>query len=223
MTKTFSHRPELEPPPWFYVLMARGPLLRRIYCRFVGDLAERVPPHARLLDVGTGPGYLLGYLSHRRPDLKLIGLDSAWQMLRRGRPQLARLAPGAALHSLVGRAQTLPLREAAVDRVVVTFSFHIWREPARGLAEIMRVLQPGGRAWIYEMQREATMPQLRAFAQEENLPFPLVFFGFKILAPCHALWARDFAAVAEQAGVDSLHLEPAHHLFWLAELSKYCD
>ncbi len=217
---TSFHRPEFEPPHWFYVLMARGPLLRRIYCRFVADLAEGVPPQARLLDVGAGPGYLLGYLSPRRPDIKLIGLDPAWQMVRGGRRQLARLAPGAALHSLVGQAQTLPIREAAVDRVVVTFSFHIWPNPARGLTEIMRVLQPGGRAWIYEMQQEATTPEIRAFAREENLPFPLVFLGFKVLSYHHSLKAQDFAAVAEQAGIDSLSLEPAHRLFWRAEFSK---
>jgi len=200
--------------------MAKGPLYRRIYRRFVADLAARVPPQARLLDVGAGPGYLLGYLSRRRPDLKLIALDPAWQMVQRGRRHLTRLAPGAPLHHLVGQAQTLPLREAAVDRIVATFSFHVWENPAQGLTEIMRVLPPGGRAWIYEMQREATIPALRAFAREENLPFPFVFLGFKALSYHHALWGRDFSAVADQAQVHSLTLETAHHLFWRAEFSK---
>ena len=90
MTRTFFRRLELEPPPWLYVLMAKGPLYRRIYRRFVADLASRVPQNARLLDVGTGPGYLLAYLARQRPDLRLFGLDLSHRMVSAGRRRLAR-------------------------------------------------------------------------------------------------------------------------------------
>ena len=76
MTSTAIFRGEhLEPPPWLYACLARGSLMRLIYRRFMADLAGSLAPGTRLLDVGTGPGYLLGYLARVRPDLSLWGLD----------------------------------------------------------------------------------------------------------------------------------------------------
>src|SRR5665811_512604 len=68
-----SRGEHLEPPPWLYTRLVRGSLMRLIYRRLINDLAGSLPPGTRLLDVGTGPGYLLGYLAHERPDLSLWG------------------------------------------------------------------------------------------------------------------------------------------------------
>ena len=73
--KTLMRGEHLEPPPWLYARMAQGSLLRLIYRLFVDDLAKSLPPGARLLDVGTGPGYLPGYLALVRPDLEICGVD----------------------------------------------------------------------------------------------------------------------------------------------------
>ena len=87
----------LEPPPWLYARLAQGSLMRLIYRRLIADLAGSLPPGTRLLDVGTGPGYLLGYLARARPDLSLWGLDFSYDMIRRARPrQRATGAPGGA-------------------------------------------------------------------------------------------------------------------------------
>ena len=86
MTLTALSRGEhLEPPPWLYARLARGSLMRLIYRRLIADLAGSLPPGTRLLDVGTGPGYLLGYLARERPDLSLWGLDFSPGMIRRAR------------------------------------------------------------------------------------------------------------------------------------------
>lgn len=220
MTRTFFRRLELEPPSWLYVLMARGPLFRRIYRRVVADLASRVPQEAQLLDVGTGPGYLLGELASRRPDLKLFGLDLSHRMVAGGRRRLARLAAGVMINSMVGDAQALPVREARFDQVTATFSFHIWREPAKAALEMVRILKPGGRAWIYEMNRDADRRQIRQFARQERLPFLFVYLGFHSLAWNHALRAEEFSKVFHQAGITSWTLAPAHHIFWRVEIAR---
>ena len=54
-----------------------------------------------------------------------------------------------------------------------------------------RVLTPGGRAWIYELRREAALQDLRAFARETGLPFFLVYLGYKIVSRHHALPERE--------------------------------
>ena len=94
----------LEPPPWLYARMAQGSLMRLIYRRFINDLAGSLPPGTRLLDVGTGPGYLLGYLARVRPDLSLWGLDFSPDMIRRARQR----APGFPGGAPVARGRRLP-------------------------------------------------------------------------------------------------------------------
>jgi ubiquinone/menaquinone biosynthesis C-methylase UbiE len=220
MTLTSTFRVEhLEPPPWLYARLASGSLMRLIYRLFVGDLAQAVPAGARVLDVGTGPGYLLGYLSQARDDLNLWGLDFSWDMLRRARSRQAATAPQTTGHWLTANACHLPFPAGVFDHVVATFTFHIWPCPAAGLQELKRVLAPGGRAWVYELRREATIPNLRAFAQETGLPFPLVYLGFKIVSQHHAVPVFEFTrALMDAAGTQGT-LRPVQQIFWRAELS----
>ena len=102
MTSTSIFRVKhLEPPPWLYAWMARGSLFRMIYRRFSADLAALLPTGARVLDVGTGPGYLLAELVKARPDLDLWGLDLAHAMVRRP-PAAARGAKPPATSEMAG-------------------------------------------------------------------------------------------------------------------------
>jgi ubiquinone/menaquinone biosynthesis C-methylase UbiE len=218
LTSIFRGR-HFEPPPWLYAPMAQGPLMRLIYRLFVGDLAANLPPETRLLDVGTGPGYLLGYLARARPDLRLWGLDASYGMIRRARPRQAALAPQAPPRWVVADACLLPFPAGAFGQVVATFSFHIWPCPVAGLQELLRVLAPGGQAWAYELRREASLQDLQAFARETGLPLPLVYLGFQAVRRQHALPATDFAHLLRQAaGGPYKTLRPVHHLFWRAEL-----
>ncbi|MGA9756330.1 MAG: class I SAM-dependent methyltransferase [Desulfobaccales bacterium] len=210
----------LEPPPWLYARLAQGSLMRLIYRLFVADLAGGLPRGTRLLDVGTGPGYLLGYLARTRPDLNLWGLDYAYDMIRRARPRQRGLAPQARPRWVVADACRLPFPDGVFGQVISTFSFHIWPCPVAGLQELRRILQPGGRAWIYELRRETSPRELRAFARETGLPFPLVYLGFQAVRWHHALPAREYAHLLQQAAGPRGTLRPAHHIFWRAELQS---
>lgn len=219
MTSTSIFRVKhLEPPPWLYAWMARGSLFRMIYQRFVADLAALLPTGARVLDVGTGPGYLLAELVKARPDLDLWGLDLAHAMVRRGRRRQEALSPRRPLKWLVADALALPFPAQAFDLAVATFSFHIWPRPATGLAEMWRIVKPGGRVWIYELRREVPVSDMKAFAREEKLPFVLVYLGFQATSRFHALAAGDFNGILPEAAGESWHLRPVHRLFWRAEL-----
>jgi ubiquinone/menaquinone biosynthesis C-methylase UbiE len=206
-----------EPPAWIYNLMARGALARRIYRRFVADLVVSLPAGVRLLDVGTGPGYLLRYLARERSDVHLWGLDMDFKMITlapRGNPLPTSLA------WVVSDVQALPFPDETFHQIIATFSYHTWSDPIAGLQEIRRTLKPGGRAWIYEMKQEATAADLRSFAQEERIPFPLVYLGFKAVCWGHALRREDFAGALEQVGRPGWRLSQAHYLFWRGELER---
>ena len=208
----------LEPPPWLYARLAQSSVMRLIYRLLVADLAGGLPRGTRLLDVGTGPGYLLGYLGRDRPDLSLWGLDFSHDMIHRARQKV--LAPQARPRWVVADACRLPFPDGVFGQVVSTFSFHIWPCPVAGLQELWRILQPGGRAWVYELRRETSPRELRAFAREARLPFPLVYLGFQTVRWHHALPAGELAHLLQQAAGPRWTLRPAHHIFWRAKLEQ---
>ena len=120
---------------------------------------------------------------------------------------------------VVADACSLPLPAGVFDHAFASFSFHIWPCPVTGLQELRRVLAPGGRAWVYELRREATVSDLKAFARATQLPFPLVYLGFKIISRHHAVPAPEFAQALQQAAADRGTLRPVHQIFWRAELA----
>lgn len=208
---------ELEPPPWLYRVMARGPLMQRMYRRVAADLAEALAPGGLVVDVGAGPGYLTNLLAQDRPDLSLVALDWSLAMLHPTpkRPAPKKL-PSPLPSRIVGDSARLPLRSNCCDLAVATFSFHTWNDPVLGIREMHRIVKPGGQAWIYEMNRESVWQQWQALAREEHLPTLLVAGGFKLLSWNHALRSGEFAATFEKAGISGWQLQPVHYLFWRA-------
>jgi len=98
----------------------------------------------RTLDVGCGTGRNLPlYGGHAR----VTGLDPSRDALLTAR----RRAPGVPL--VQGDAQALPFRDGAFDTVVSGLVFCSVPEPARGLAEIRRVLKPAGTLRMLEHVR----------------------------------------------------------------------
>jgi len=89
----------------------------------------------RFLDLGTGVGTLLPKLAERAPSATVIGADRAEGMIR--------LAPKS-FPIVVLDASALSFRDAVFSGVVMAFMlFHV-PEPEAALAEVRRVLQPGG-------------------------------------------------------------------------------
>lgn len=93
-----------------------------------------------VLDAGCGTGVLLRRLRVAFPGLSLTGVDPSDAMLA---VAAARLAGGARL--VQGRAQNLPFVDASFDVVTCTSVLHYWPDPGAALAEIRRMLAPGGR------------------------------------------------------------------------------
>jgi ubiquinone/menaquinone biosynthesis C-methylase UbiE len=117
--------------------------LHRDICDRVADLALSLgPAPRRVLDVGAGPGYLLGVLAGRLPQAEeLAGVDAAPAMVAVARERAA----DPRLSFQPGTAEHLPAADGHYDLVVSTTSFDHWADQAAGLAECARVLAPGGR------------------------------------------------------------------------------
>lgn len=102
--------------------------------------AAGVGPGMRVLDVCTGPGILAEAALARGAEA--VGLDfaPAWVAAARGRVRGAEF--------IEGDAQALPFPDAAFDAVVCGFGIIHLPDPAAALAEMRRVLRPGGRAAV---------------------------------------------------------------------------
>ena len=125
-------------------------VLEGFYARVTGEVAAAYPG-GTVLEIGSGPGRLAVRLAREAPGITLTGVDISEAMVERA----ARRAAGAGLSERVrfevGDVGALPLSDEDFDAVVSTLSLHHWPEPAHGLAEIHRVLKPGGEAWIYDL------------------------------------------------------------------------
>ncbi|OHV42130.1 methyltransferase type 11 [Parafrankia soli] len=106
----------------------------------IADLADPGPADT-LVDLGAGHGDTLAAITRRSPSARLIGLDLNPEPLRRLTDALP--GAGAVQHDLSG---PLPFADGRVDVVISNNTFECLTDPAALLAEIARVLRPGGRA-----------------------------------------------------------------------------
>lgn len=124
----------------------------RASCRALGALV----PGPRVLDLGVGPG--TSALEMARVGGKLhVGLDRSAEMLRRA--ARAARAQGARLPLMRADGMALPVRDGALDGVTGHSLLYLLPDPAAALAEVRRVLRPGGRVAFLEPR--AGRPPLR--------------------------------------------------------------
>jgi ubiquinone/menaquinone biosynthesis C-methylase UbiE len=119
----------------------RGRLHRDIADKVVEIALASSPEPRRVLDVGSGTGYLLRELAGRVPKaVELTGIDPAPHMVE----VAERAASDRRLSFRAGVAEALPFAEGSFDLVVTTTSFDHWADQRAGLCEIARVLAPKG-------------------------------------------------------------------------------
>ena len=116
-------------------------------------------PGARVLDICCGTGDLaLGLEKRAAPGVRILASDFCHPMLVPARAKIARRR--ARVELFASDALRLPLRDASLDAVAVAFGFRNLANYRAGLAEMRRVLRPGGVAAILEFSQ----PPNRAFA-----------------------------------------------------------
>lgn len=123
-------------------------------------LLELVPDDGTVLEIGTGTGGLLTELAARAA--RVIGVDHSPAMLEEARRRLAHDGAGG-IELRLGEMTHLPLPDASVGCVVANMVLHHAANPAVVLAEIRRVLAPGGVLLLADLsrhEREAAREQL---------------------------------------------------------------
>lgn len=106
--------------------------------RLASELTQ-LGPGDRLVDLGCGPGAAVRFAARR--GAQVTGIDPAPVMLGVGR----RLTRARDATYLEGAAEAIPLPDASATVVWALATVHHWPDVEAGLAEVARVLAPGGR------------------------------------------------------------------------------
>ena len=128
----------------------------RFYRPTYERIAEAVAPHSgRMLDVGTGPGWLCISAARQRPALQVIGIDTSPDMVAaslRNRDGLANCD-----FSEMNAAE-MKYENDTFDVITAMQTVHHWADAAAILREIHRVLAPGASAYIYDADATLDIP-----------------------------------------------------------------
>lgn len=165
------------------------------------DFAD-VGEAARVLDVGTGPGFLARLAAARGCSLSL-GSDASLPMLARAR-RLADPSAEVVPAWLAADGTRLPLGSASMDAALATNLLFLLADPARGMGELARVVRAGGIVAALNPSRRLDLGSAAAFAEARGLSgfgrFSFVNYGR--LAGRHArLDEAQWRALAEGAGL----------------------
>jgi ubiquinone/menaquinone biosynthesis C-methylase UbiE len=166
----------------------------------------------RVVDVGCGTGNLLPLLIHDAQRMDgYLGVDLSSEMLRVAR---RKASVGAVQADFVAAdAGRLPLVDGSFDTAVSASTLHYWDDAAAGLAEIRRVLRPGGRLLLLDWLRDPlpmralnawmriTRVQYRRMYSRAELRDALDVAGFRVEAEARGTAGGAWRLIAFDARV----------------------
>lgn len=175
--------------PWLLdIACSVGPVWRQ---------RHKVVPLAsgRVLEIGIGTGLNLEHYDKARIE-KIVGLDPGLEM----HPQARRRSQRAGIEvDLVGlSAERIPYDDGSFDTVLVTYSLCTIADPAAALAEMRRVLKPGGRLIFCE---HGLAPDAAVRRWQGRLT-PL---WARLAGGCHL--DRDIPRLLQDAGFESADMQ----------------
>lgn len=137
----------------------------------------------QILDVATGTGDFAIEALKLNPD-KVVGVDISEGMLEVGRAKMKNRNLTEKIELLYGDSENLPFEENKFDAVIVAFGVRNFENLENGLAEMLRVVRPGGKVIVLE------------FSKPRKFPFKQLYnFYFKFVLPKIGHWvSKDSSA-----------------------------
>ncbi len=157
-------------------LMSMG--LHRAWKAYTFQVA-RLEPGMRVLDIAGGTGDMAqGFAKAVGPNGSVVHTDINEAMLSTGRDRM--INAGLHMPTHVCDAEALPYADAQFDRVCVAFGLRNMTHKDRALAEMSRVLKPGGKLLVLEFSQIA-----------EPLRKPYDWYSFNVLPRLGQIFAKD--------------------------------
>ncbi|MFH1350128.1 MAG: class I SAM-dependent methyltransferase [Pseudomonadota bacterium] len=157
---------------------------------YYGEVAEGVVSHLRtgkILDLGTGPGYLPIEIVKRAPLMRVDGIDLGRKLIKMARANALRAGVADRVHFEIGDASRMRFENESYDMVISTGMLHMLRNPVKVLRECYRVLKPDCEAWIYDPAQVSSRMNRRrwkaSFTLRERFFFKLFSLYTRINPP----------------------------------------
>lgn len=180
--------------------------------RWRRHIQRHVAPGETVVELGSGPGQFAAGIPHARRIL----VDPLPAMHKAARELLAqRNGDGAndgAVDLAVGAGEAVPLEDGVADHVVCAFSFRDFLDKQAGLAEMYRLLRPGGRMWVLDVRRPPRQPMAGLVRFHVHHVVPRIG---RLLTPraVRAKWRGDpyvaFARTYDAFGTPSFYVDLA--------------
>jgi demethylmenaquinone methyltransferase / 2-methoxy-6-polyprenyl-1,4-benzoquinol methylase len=124
-----------------------------------------------VLDIATGTADFALETMKLNPD-KIIGVDISEGMMAVGREKIAKRGLSDKIQLQYGDSEDLPFENNTFDAITVAFGVRNFENLSKGLAEMNRVLKPGGIAVVLEFSKPRSFPmkQLYQFYFKNILP-----------------------------------------------------
>jgi SAM-dependent methyltransferase len=119
-----------------------------------------------VVEVGSGRGGGAAFLAKHRQLRSMTGVDFSAAAVALSRERFAAEAP--VISFVEGDAEALPLGTASCDAVVNVESSHCYGSMPRFLAEVARILRPGGHFLFADLRQASDLPQLHAELAAES-------------------------------------------------------
>ena len=114
---------------------------RRWRREMIDHVAASAP--TTVLDVATGPAGVALELA-RRSSARIIGVDVSEDMLGKGRSNVVASGRSDRIVLVLGQGERLPFRDSSFDALTFTYLLRYVDDPAATIAELARVVRPGG-------------------------------------------------------------------------------
>ena len=116
-----------------------------------------------VLDIATGTGDL-AILMTKTGAKEIVGLDISEGMLEVGRKKIAERKLDNKIKMVLGDSENIPFEDNSFDAITVAFGVRNFENLEKGLAEILRVLKPGGIFVILETSVPVKFPYKQGYS-----------------------------------------------------------
>lgn len=139
--------------------------------KVVALVAQKNPEN--ILDIATGTGDL-AILMTSTSAKKIVGLDLSVGMLEVGKKKIAAQNLSDKIEMVVGDSENIPFPDNYFDAITVSFGIRNFETLEKGLAEIYRVLKPGGVFVILETSVPTKFPFKQGYSFYTKMILPLI-------------------------------------------------
>ena len=143
--------------------------------RFVADFlqAHGAGRGSEILDVGTGPGRIAIALCRADRHCRVLGVDLAGPMLDLARRNVADAELTDRIRFARGDAKSLPFPDGRFEAVLSNTIVHHIPDPVLALAEMARLVAPGGTLFVRDLARPAHADAVEALVEQHTVGEPV--------------------------------------------------